>query len=75
MYVQGVFSDELATIVRIDKEMNMVKVRRNSDGTTKWVNVNDVISREQSQANDVMRGATGVALFICIINPDACRNN
>lgn len=73
VYVEGLFSDELAVIVRIDQASGNVKVRRQSDGTTVWVPASKVISREQSTANDFARGAVAVGVVACILNPDACK--
>ena len=75
VYVQGFVSDELAYIVRIDKYDNTVKVRRASDGTTRWVRVNDIITREESRANDFARTIAGGAILICLFSPESCQNN
>ncbi|MEO1594398.1 MAG: PDZ domain-containing protein [Pseudomonadota bacterium] len=75
MYLQGVLSDELVYVVRIDRSRNRVKVRRSQDGTTKWVNPSQLIDREASVTNDVGRVAVGVGLFVCLANPDACKSS
>jgi uncharacterized membrane protein len=73
VYVQGIFSDELATVMRIDRVNNRVKVRRSTDGTAVWLNSSQILSREQSVTNDLQRGAIGVALVVCILDPSACQ--
>lgn len=74
VYVQGWLSDELVTIVRIDKSSNKVKVLRSKDGTAKWVSVDEVITREESQLNDTGRIAIGAAIIYCLFNPQQCQN-
>ena len=73
VYVQGVFSDELVYIKRIDSGSNMVKVVRPTDGTTSWVNASNIISREQSDRNDVGRAAISTVIFICLLAPEQCQ--
>ncbi len=75
MYLQGVFSDELVYVVRIDYGRNRVKVRRSEDGTTKWVNASNLISRESSTGNDILRGAVVVSALACALNPERCKGN
>lgn len=75
MYLQGIFSDELVYVVRFDYEHNRVKIRRSEDGTTKWVSASDLISREASTENNIMRGAAAAGLIVCAFNPEACENN
>jgi uncharacterized membrane protein len=75
VYVQGVFSDDLVYIVRIDYQNQRVKVRRGTDGTTTWVNPSRLISRETSVGNDVGRVAVVIALAVCAFDPDACSSN
>lgn len=67
VYVQGFFSDELAAVVRIDKENNSVKVRRAEDGTTKWVSIDEVITREEAQMRDVGRASYIVACLFELV--------
>lgn len=74
VYVQDFLSDELAIIVRIDKSTNTVKVRRNEDGTTKWVNVSQIITREEAQMNDVGRAVFGATVIWCLFSPESCKN-
>ncbi len=74
MYLQGILSDELVYVVRIDYSSNRVKVQRSKDGTTKWVSASDLISRETSVGNDVGRFAIGTVLFLCALDPDSCRS-
>lgn len=74
VYVQGFLSDELATVVRIDKSDNTVKVRRAEDGTTAWVNVSRIITREEAAVNDVGRAAVGAAVIWCLFSPESCQN-
>ena len=71
VYLQGVLSDELVYIVRIDYQRNRVKIRRSEDGTVKWVRPSDLISREDSIGNDIGRAAIAIGVFACIANPDA----
>lgn len=73
VYVQGFFSDELVTIVRINSGNGTVKVRRSTDSTTKWVDANSIITRGQSTVNDIGRGVATVAIFYCIFAPDSCQ--
>lgn len=73
VYVQGIFSDELAIIVRIDHASGRVKVRRSKDGTTKWVSANDILTREQSTINDVGRVGIGVGVMVCLLSPETCK--
>lgn len=75
VYLEGIFSDELVYVIRIDRSGHRVKVRRSTDGTTKWVNPAKLISREASIGNDVGRVAIGVALAVCAFDPDSCANN
>lgn len=72
VYVQGILSDELVYIVRIDKSDNTVKVRRRSDGTTTWVKANKIITREQSTVNDVGRTVVVAAALYCLFSPKEC---
>lgn len=74
VYVQGWLSDELVTIVRIDKSSNKVKVLRSKDGTAKWVSVDAIITREESQLNDAGRIAIGAGIIYCLFNPQQCQN-
>lgn len=74
VYVQGFFSDELVTIVRIEPSNGTVKVRRRTDGTTKWVYANNILTREQSTANDIGRTVIGAAIVYCIFAPEACKS-
>ena len=74
VYIQGWLSDELVTIVRIDKSSNKVKVLRSKDGTAKWVSVDEIITREESQANDVGRGVITLGIIYCLFNPQQCQN-
>ena len=71
VYLQGVLSDELVYLVRIDYQRNLVKIRRSEDGTVKWVRPTDLISREDSIGNDIGRAAIAIGVFACIANPDA----
>ena len=73
VYVQGLFSDELVYIKRIDRSNNQVKVQRASDGTTKWVSADSIITREQSQVNNLGRGALLVGAIVCGMSPDSCK--
>lgn len=73
MYMQGIFSDELVQVIRIDYGNNRVKVRRSEDGTTKWVNPSTLITREASTGNDVARGAIAIAGVVCLLDPQACQ--
>ena len=73
VYVQGFLSDELTTIVRIEKSNNTVKVERGADGTSKWVSVDEVLTREEAQANDVGRAAVGATLIFCLFSPETCK--
>lgn len=75
MYLQGILSDELVYVVRVDHSYNRVKVRRSEDGTTKWVSASDLISRESSNGNDFVRGAVAVGLLVCLTDPESCQNN
>ena len=72
VYVQGWLSDELVRIVRIDKSSNKVKVLRSKDGTAKWISVNEIITREESQLNDAGRIAIGAGILYCLFNPQQC---
>ena len=72
VYIQGWLSDELVTIVRIDKSSNKVKVLRSKDGTAKWVSVDEIITREESQLNDAGRIAIGAGILYCLFNPQQC---
>ena len=74
VYVRGWLSDELVTIVRIDKSDNTVKVLRSKDGTAKWISVDQIITREQSQFNDAARITIGAGLLYCLFNPQQCQN-
>lgn len=74
VYLQGIFSDELVYVVRIDYENNRVKIRRTEDGTTKWVNASDLISRESSTGNDVVRGAVAIGIIACALDPESCKS-
>ena len=73
VYVQGLLSDELATIIRIDKKNNSVKVLRAEDRTAKWVSINDVITRQEAQRNDFGRAAVGAAMIVCLFSPESCQ--
>lgn len=73
VYVQGFVEDELATIVRIEKSNETVKVQRSGDGTTKWVKVSQIITREEAQMNDVGRAAVGATLIFCLFSPESCK--
>ncbi len=75
VYVQGIFSDDLVHIVRIDYQGHRVKVRRSTDGTTSWVKPSSLISRETSVGNDIGRAAITVGLLVCALDPDACAGN
>lgn len=73
VYVQGGFSDFAATIQQVDQTSRSVKVRRHDDGISEWVSFDRIISRNQSSANDVARGAAATVLVVCLFNPDACK--
>ena len=73
VYVQGLFSDEMVYVVRIDKSDNTVKVRRASDGTTHWVYANHIIYRNQAIANDIGRAAITVGIVYCLMVPEDCK--
>ncbi len=74
VYLQGIVSDELVRVVRIDIGRNLVKVLRSEDGTAKWVNPSQLISRESSIVNDVGRTAAVITIAACLLNPEACKN-
>jgi uncharacterized membrane protein len=73
VYVQGFLSDELATIVRIEKANDSVKVVRPADGTAKWVSVDDILTREEAEMNELGRAAAGAALIWCLFSPESCK--
>ena len=73
VYVQGFFSDELVYVVRKDRASNTVKVRRGYDGTTTWVSVNKIITRQQSTMNDVGRTAVAFVAIACLFSPQNCK--
>jgi len=73
VYVQGFLSDELVTIVRIEKSNGTVKVERAVDGTSKWVSVDEVLTREEAQMNDVGRAAVGATIVFCLFSPESCQ--
>lgn len=73
VYIQGVFSDELAFVTRIDHASGKVKVRRALDGTTKWVYASSLITREQRNMNNLGRTAVGAAIVVCMFSPDSCK--
>ena len=74
VYLEGIMSDELVYITRIDVSNNRVKIRRSTDSTTKWVRPSSLISREASTTNDIGRTAIGVGIMVCLLNPEACKN-
>ncbi len=72
IYVRGVLADELAMVQRIDLAAGKVKVRRQRDGTSIWITAADVLTREQSTAQDVGRVGVGLAVLYCLANPKEC---
>ena len=75
MYLQGIVSDELVMVIRIDARNNRVKVRRKNDMTTLWVHPSRLISREKSTANDFTRGVVFVGALVCALAPHKCKAN
>lgn len=73
VYVQGLFSDQPAMIRDIDQANRRVKVQRYDDGVSEWVGFDRIISRGESTANDIGRGAVALTAFACLMNPEACK--
>ena len=73
IYVRGVLSDELAMVQRIELATGRVKVRRQRDGTSTWITAADVLTREQSTAQDIGRAGVGLAFLYCLANPKECQ--
>jgi hypothetical protein len=74
VYVQGIFSDDLVYVIRIDKQGNRVKVRNYENNTTKWVSSSDLISKKTSDTNDVGRLGAGALILGCLFT-DACSDS
>lgn len=72
VYVQGWLADEMSIVMRIDRAARRVKVRRSEDLTTIWVPADRIITREQSQVNEVGRAATVLTVGFCLLFPDKC---
>jgi len=75
VYLQGWLSDETGMIQAIDETNRTVKVLRYSDGTSSWVSIENIISRDQATANDLARTAGVGLVLLCIFNPEACSKN
>lgn len=69
VYVKGFFSDELSYVVRIDKSTNTVKVRSSQNGTTKWVYASQIMTKKQSQQQDLKRIEGLLRIVSCAENP------
>jgi uncharacterized membrane protein len=72
VFVSGFLEDEAAMIVDIDKNQGKVKVRRAGDGTTTWVDQSKIITREESQVNNVGRVGGAMLVLYCLANPKDC---
>ena len=74
VYVQGFFSDDLVTIVRVKYSSGKVKVK-NEDGIVEWVNASKIITKSESDGNDWGRMGVGAVIAVCMLNPDACKSD
>lgn len=75
VYVSGFFSDSPSIVQEIDEANGRVKVRRYSDGVSEWVAFDRIISRDQSTANDLVRGAATVGVIVCLLSPQSCQGD
>jgi len=74
VYLQGIFSDDLVLIVRVDIGNNRVKVRRSEDNTTQWVSPSKILSRDDSIKNDIKRTGAAILIIGCLLDSEACKD-
>lgn len=74
-YLQQLGSNEVVTVIAVDRASGWIEIRR-SDGTTDWVVADDLLTSSESTTSEFQEGAAWLAItgaLACALIED-CRN-